>query len=94
MCFQSRFGREPWLQPYADEHVPGLAKRYPHALVLTPGFVADCLETIEEIGIRLVEDFRAAGGDALHVVPCLNAHQTWIDALESLIRRSCEADLA
>jgi ferrochelatase len=63
-------------------------------LVLTPGFVADCLETIEEIGIRLVEDFRAAGGEALHVVPCLNAHQIWIDALESLIRRSCEADLA
>ena len=94
LCFQSRFGREPWLQPYADEHVPGLAKRYPHALVLTPGFVADCLETIEEIGIRLVEDFRAAGGEALHVVPCLNAHPTWIDALEGILRRSCEADLA
>ncbi len=94
MCFQSRFGREPWLQPYADEHVTALAKRHPHALVVTPGFVADCLETIEEIGIRLVEDFKAAGGEELHRVECLNSSAIWVDALERILRGACEAELA
>lgn len=94
LCYQSRFGREPWLQPYADQHVPSQARKHPHALVVTPGFVADCLETIEEIGMRLVEDFKGAGGQELHVVPCLNAHERWIDALDALVRRACHAEPA
>jgi ferrochelatase len=56
--------------------------------------VADCLETIEEIGIRLVEDFKEAGGAELHRVECVNSSPAWVDALERLLREACEAELA
>jgi ferrochelatase len=86
IVFQSRFGDEPWLQPYADEFVPALAPTKPRVLVSTPGFAADCLETIEEIGLRLREDFLAAGGEELIVTPALNDHPLWVNAAVTLVR--------
>lgn len=88
MVFQSRFGEEPWLQPYADEYVPALAETCPRVLITTPGFTADCLETIDEIGELLNEDFLRAGGRELLRVPALNEHPRWIQALTRLVRRA------
>lgn len=86
LVFQSRFGPEAWLQPYADRAVPALAGSAPRVLVATPGFVADCLETIDEIGTLLAGRFVAAGGRELRRVPCLNEHPAWIEALADLVR--------
>lgn len=86
VSFQSRLGRTPWIQPYTDVLLPELAQRYPRLAVLTPSFTADCLETIEEIGIRAVDDFRQAGGAELLRVPCVNAHPAWVDGLAGLVR--------
>ncbi len=85
--FQSRLGREPWLTPYTDDAVKGLAKRGVKRLaVILPGFTADCLETVDEIGNEAGEEFHEAGGEKLRSVPCLNAHPRWIDALEQIVR--------
>jgi ferrochelatase len=86
VSFQSRLGRTPWIKPYPDEVIPALAQRGVKRLaVFCPAFVADCLETLEEIGIRARHDFIAAGGEALELVPSLNAHPRWVDAVEDLI---------
>ena len=87
IVFQSRFGREPWLEPYADRYVPALARRAPRVSIAMPGFTADCLETLEEIAIRLRESFVEAGGEQLVVVPALNDHPAWLEALAALVRR-------
>jgi ferrochelatase len=80
--FQSRLGREAWLKPATDAVVPELARRGVKRLtVLCPSFVADCLETLEEIGIRAKEEFLAAGGEELRLVPCVNADPAWVSAL-------------
>ncbi|MCA9687945.1 MAG: ferrochelatase, partial [Myxococcales bacterium] len=82
ITFQSRLGRTPWIRPYTDVELVRLAKEGTKRLaVLCPAFVADCLETLEEIGIRAVADFRAAGGEELRLVPSLNATPTWVDGL-------------
>jgi ferrochelatase len=86
LVYQSRFGREPWLEPYAVETLPALAPRFPRVLVACPGFAADCLETLEEIGVRLAETFRTAGGRELRVAPCLNQDPRWITTLVRLVR--------
>ena len=86
VAFQSRLGRDQWLEPATANVLPQLAamgKR--NLLVICPAFVSDCLETLEEIGIRGRESFLAAGGQELHLIPCLNEHPLWIDAL----RRMC-----
>jgi ferrochelatase len=57
-----------------------------NVVVLAPGFTADCLETIDEIGREFREEFEHAGGEKLHLVPCLNDHPAWIDAMEQIIR--------
>ncbi|MAG56174.1 MAG: ferrochelatase [Planctomycetes bacterium] len=88
MVFQSRFGDEPWLQPFLDEYVPELASSTPRILVTMPGFAADCLETLEEVGVRLRERFAAAGGEELIVVPALNDHPVWIESLAGLVRET------
>jgi len=93
MVFQSRFGDEPWLQPYLDEYVPALAARHDRVLVATPGFAADCLETIEEVGIRLRATFEAAGGRDLILVPALNDSPHWIEALTELARGAAVGSL-
>jgi ferrochelatase len=87
LAFQSRLGRDPWIQPFTDERVPELARSgCRKLLVACPSFVADCLETIEEIGDRAKEDFLAAGGEELVLVPCLNADPRWCDALGGMLR--------
>ena len=87
VAFQSRLGRDPWLQPYTDQELQRLAKRgVKNLLVICPAFVADCLETIEEIGMRGKETFLAAGGEQFTMVPCLNEHPRWIQALQSMVQ--------
>ncbi|MCF6310900.1 MAG: ferrochelatase [Verrucomicrobiales bacterium] len=86
--FQSRLGREPWLKPYTDhviDEMPG--KGIKKLLVICPVFISDCLETIEEIGMRGKEDFIKAGGDSLDLIPCLNEHPRWLDALQTITQR-------
>jgi ferrochelatase len=88
VAFQSRLGRHPWLKPYTDHELPRLAgEGIKKLLVMCPAFVSDCLETLEEIGLRGRESFRAAGGTELTLVPCLNEHPLWLEALENMIRR-------
>jgi ferrochelatase len=84
--FQSLFGREEWLKPYTEEVLMKLAKRgVRRVFVVTPGFTADCLETIDEIGFEARETFLHAGGEALCQCPCLNDHPAWIAALRTLV---------
>lgn len=86
--FQSLFGRERWLKPYTDETLRSLAQRgVKRVFVAMPGFTADCLETLDEIGHESREVFLEAGGEELRACPCLNDHPAWIDALEKLIRQ-------
>jgi ferrochelatase len=88
VSFQSRLGRTPWLKPYTDFEIPALAQRgVKRLLVLSPAFVSDCLETIEELGMRGRETFLTAGGKDFTLIPCLNEHPLWLDALEQMIRR-------
>lgn len=91
LVFQSRFGPDPWLQPYADEYVLELAKKYERLAVLVPGFAADCLETLDEIAGELRDDFLAQGGEEMIVVPALNAHPEWVRGLTDWIRRETRA---
>jgi ferrochelatase len=87
VSFQSRLGRTPWIKPYTDEVLPQLAARGKKRIaVMCPAFTADCLETLEEIGIRAQEDWKKAGGDELVLVPSLNATPRWVDAVLGMIR--------
>lgn len=81
VCFQSRLGRDPWIRPYTDVLMQQEAPQSRRAILLSPAFVADCLETLEELGIRAAEDWKAAGGGELDVVPCVNASDPWADAV-------------
>ncbi len=86
ITFQSRLGRTPWIRPYTDVELVELARRGVKRLaVFCPAFVADCLETLEEIGLRAQADFRAAGGETLELVPSLNASPAWVAALARLV---------
>jgi ferrochelatase len=88
ISFQSRLGRDPWLKPYTDFELPRLAERgVRKLLVICPAFVADCLETLEEIGLRGRDSFLAAGGKDFAQIPCLNEHPLWLTALEGMVRR-------
>lgn len=83
--FQSRFGREKWLQPYADKTLQSLAADgVKNVAVICPGFSADCLETIEEIGEENRDYFLEAGGEVFHYIPALNASTQHIDALAEI----------
>lgn len=86
VSFQSRFGREEWLQPYTDATLKRLGEaRTARVAVLCPGFTADCLETLDEIGNRERRNFEAAGGGILRLVPCLNDAAPWIEAMTELV---------
>jgi ferrochelatase len=86
VSFQSRLGRDPWLKPYTDYELPWLAKSgVKRMLVICPAFVSDCLETIEEIGMRGREDFLKAGGKEFAQIPCLNEHPLWLDTLCKMV---------
>ncbi len=84
--FQSRLGRDKWLGPASDAHVVELAKSGVKRLaVACPSFVADCLETLEEVGLRLKETFLQAGGQSFTLVPCVNDSPTFIDGLAKCV---------
>ena len=88
-CFQSQLGKDEWIGPSFDELVAELPQRGIKTLaVACPSFVADCLETLEEIGITGSEEFREAGGDELTLIPCVNDHQRWIKAAADLVRKT------
>ena len=91
LSYQSRFGAGRWLQPATQDVLDGLARRGVRTVdVACPGFAADCLETLEEIGIMLAERFAGRGGD-LRVVPCLNDAPAHADAIAALARRQLRA---
>ncbi len=91
MAFQSRFGRERWLQPSTSDALDALAERGVRSVdAVCPGFATDCLETLEEVAIMLAEQFHARGG-TLRYVPCLNASAAHVDALAQLVQREVAA---
>ena len=86
LAFQSRLGRTPWLRPFTDVELDLLAKRgVKKLLVICPSFVSDCLETLEEIRIRGKETFLHAGGSEFTMIPCMNEHPLWVDALTRMV---------
>ena len=86
--FQSRFGKEPWLEPYTEEVLARLGSQDVRRLVaICPGFTADCLETLDEIGREGAEQFSHGGGQQFHLVPCLNDHPAWLDAMAAIARQ-------
>ena len=87
--FQSRLAGQKWIEPYTDKVLPKLFKAGVRKLaILTPSFTADCLETIEEIGIRGRNQWEALGGEEMLLVPCVNASDPWADAVADMVRRS------
>ena len=86
LSFQSRFGKAEWLKPYTTATLKDLGKQKTKRVdVVCPGFVADCLETLEEIAMEGKEDFQHAGGGEYHYIPCLNERNDWIHALTDLV---------
>jgi ferrochelatase len=83
VSFQSRLGRDKWLEPFTIAEARRLgASGVKRLLVICPAFVSDCLETLEEIGMGVRDEFLAAGGESFEVIPCMNDHVRWIDTLE------------
>jgi len=86
VSFQSRLGRDPWLRPYTDFELVRLpAEGAKKLVIICPAFVSDCLETIEEIGMRGKDTFLEAGGESYTRIPCLNEHPAWIDVLQGMV---------
>lgn len=86
ICFQSRFGKAEWLQPYTSQTLEEWGHQGVRRVdVICPGFVADCLETLEEIAMEGKQDFLAAGGKEYHYIPALNENPAWIHALSDLV---------
>jgi ferrochelatase len=93
VCFQSRLGRAEWIRPYTDEVLADAARGgCRRALILSPAFVADCLETLEELGMRGVETWKEHGGELLQLVPCLNATDDWAEAVVRIARLGAGSD--
>ncbi len=88
VAFQSRLGRRPWLRPFTDQRLTLLPSRGVRKVrVICPSFVSDCLETLEEIGLRGRETFLQAGGTDFALIPCLNQHPLWLEALAKMAER-------
>lgn len=91
--FQSRLGVDPWLQPYTDQTVARFAKKgIKNMAIVTPAFVSDCLETLEEIGMEAAEDFEEKGGEELHVIPCINTRTDWVNVMSRWIDQWAKAE--
>jgi ferrochelatase len=91
--FQSRLGRDPWLQPYTAAQLEELPRKgIKKLLVVCPAFVSDCLETLEEIAEEGREIFLHNGGESFEMIPCLNVHPLWVEALEKWIRGYANGD--
>ena len=92
VSFQSRLGRDPWMEPYTDQEIERLARKgIKKLLVICPAFVTDCLETLEEISMEGKEIFHEHGGKEFHQIPCLNDHPKWIDLLANRSLRWAES---
>ncbi|MBL4597831.1 MAG: ferrochelatase [Rhizobiaceae bacterium] len=88
LCYQSRFGPEEWLQPYTDKTIAKLASEGVKSLaIFNPGFVCDCLETLEEIAVEGQQIFYDAGGEQFSHIPCLNDSAEGMDVIETIVRR-------
>ncbi len=84
--YQSRFGKDPWLVPYTDETIKKLGEKGVKRIALAaPGFTADCLETLDELGNEGEEEFIEAGGEHVDLVPCLNDHPHWVRSMKDII---------
>ena len=94
-CFQSRLGVDPWLQPYTDQTVARFAKKgIKNMAIVTPAFVSDCLETLEEIGMEAAEDFEDKGGEKLHLIPCINNRTDWVNVMSRWIDEWAKVETA
>ena len=92
--FQSRLGLDSWLQPYTDKTVTKMAQSgVKNMAIVTPAFVSDCLETLEEIGMEAVEDFEEKGGDHLHVIPCINDREDWVNVMSRWVDEWAAAEV-
>lgn len=81
-AFQSRLGIDPWLKPFTDKTVQSFpAQNIKNLAIVAPAFVADCIETIDELGREAKEDFLKAGGEELTVIPCLNDRKDWVNTI-------------
>jgi protoporphyrin/coproporphyrin ferrochelatase len=88
-CYQSRFGKAPWLTPYTDVTAEELGKQgIKRIAVACPGFTADCLETIDEMGHELEETFTEHGGESVSLIPCLNDDAEWIQGMATIIKQT------
>ena len=86
-AFQSRLGKTPWIRPYTDEILSELIERGIQNLAVScPSFTVDCLETLEEIGLRLKEAWVHLGGKGFSLIPCLNSNKFWVEALVELVK--------
>lgn len=95
ISFQSRFGKTEWIKPYTTATLQALGKQGSKRVdVVCPGFVADCLETLEEIAMEGKHDFQHAGGGEYHFIPCLNDRPDWIQALGDLVQSNLQGWLA
>jgi ferrochelatase len=89
VTFQSRFGKAEWLQPYTAPTLQKLGREgLKRVDVVCPGFVSDCLETLEEIAMEVKQEFLTAGGKEFHYIPCLNEHPGWIQALADIVEKN------
>lgn len=86
--FQSRLGRQVWISPYTDKVLPELAGQHKSIIVTCPSFVADCLETLEEIAMEAKQDFLEAGGENFTYVPCVNSDPDWVQSAKDLVVQS------
>ena len=90
VSFQSRLGKDKWIEPYTDQTLENLPKKgVKNLTICCPAFVSDCLETLEEISVEGKEEFLHAGGENFHYIPCLNDEDRWIDVVKTL----CEEKL-
>lgn len=90
VSFQSRLGKDKWIEPYTDETLEKLpARGIKNLAICCPAFVSDCLETLEEISVEGKEEFLHAGGEQFHYLPCLNEEDRWIEVIKTL----CEEEL-
>ncbi|NLF26104.1 MAG: ferrochelatase [Deltaproteobacteria bacterium] len=93
-CYQSRFGFAKWIGPYTDHTIKSLAASGVRRIaVACPGFVADCIESLYELGVGAREMFLQAGGRTFDLAPCFNLHVSWLDALEAMIRAELELEM-
>ena len=91
--FQSRLGLDPWLQPYTDKTISQFARKgIKNMAIVTPAFISDCLETLEEIGMEAVEDFKEKGGEELHVIPCINTRTDWVNVMSRWVEQWAKAE--